>query len=307
MRILVTGSTGFIGRRVVDRLLDTLPDVQVVTLCRDVDKADRLCPSPRCHNTPVERMHDTIAGFSPKVVLHLATLSTSRDDIDIIDPIVDANITFGVKLLDALSHTSVLRLFVNVGSFAEYRMGHDAGFHDAYLYTATKSAFRHFVDYYSAKCGFKYLTAVPYTVYGGEDTAKKLMDYMIDSINADEPVKMTPGHQVLDFIHVDDIVRFFVEAVRTASDETLLHTLPQANTYHLGTGIGTEVRALASLIESKVGAPLRIEWGGREYRPLDVMHAVAPIARNHPAIPWTPLIPLSSGLDRLIKYRPKTR
>lgn len=300
MRLLITGSTGFIGQRVVRQLLDELPDVQIVTLCRNVAKADELCSSARCKNTSVDDMYSTIAAYSPEVVLHLATLSTSSDATDIIAPIVDANITFGIRLLDALAQTSALKLFVNVGSFAEYRSGSDQGFHAAYLYTATKSAYRHFVDYYAVKCGFKYTTAVPYTVYGGNDTAKKLMDYMIDSIAAPEPVKMSPGHQVLDFVHVDDVVRFFVEAVRTASDEARLAALPQGTTYHLGTGTGTEVRALAALIEAKTGSPLRIEWGGRQYRPLDVMHAVAPVGQNHRAIAWTPLISLDTGIDRLI-------
>lgn len=305
MRILITGSTGYIGRRVVASLLEAFPDARIVTLCRDARKADSLCQSDRCRNASVNDMYREIAAFRPEVVLHLATLSTSRDDTSIIEPIIDSNITFGVKLLDALSFVDSLRLFVNVGSFAEYRLGHEAGFHDAYLYTATKSAFRHFVDYYASKCNFRHLTAVPYTVYGGNDTAKKLMDYMVESISAAEPVKMTPGHQVLDFIHVDDIVRFFVEAVRTAFASSL-ETMPQGVTFHLGTGIGTEVRHLAELISEQSGRHLNIEWGGRDYRPLDVMHAVAPVASNDPNIAWSAQIPLAEGIRRLLAHSEKT-
>ncbi|MGM9805437.1 MAG: NAD-dependent epimerase/dehydratase family protein [Candidatus Aphodosoma sp.] len=300
MRVLITGSTGYIGRRVVAAIIGSLPDVSILALCRDVDKADAVCNSARCRNLPVREMYDAVAGFRPEMVLHLAALSTSRDDTGIIDDLVDSNITFGVKLLDAVSAAGSLRLFVNVGSFAEYRLGIGGGLDDAYLYTATKSAFRHFVGYYASKCGFRYLTAVPYTVYGGDDTAKKLMDYMVESIGADIPVKMTPGHQILDFIHVDDIVRFFVETVRTASLSSGISAMPQGLDFHLGTGVGTEVRRLADIIACKTGRRLNIEWGGREYRPLDVMHAVAPVGSNDKTIDWYPQISLSEGIDRLL-------
>ena len=302
MRILVTGSTGYIGRRIVDAILRSKQDVSIVALCRDVKKADDLCSDARCRNTSVDDMYRTVADFRPELVLHLATLSTSRDDADIIEPMVAANITFGIKLLDALSAVDSVRLFVNVGSFAEYRNGLGAGQRDAYLYTATKSAFRHFVEYYSAKCGFKYITAVPYSVYGGDDTAKKLMDYMIESIDAAEPVKMTAGEQRLDFVHVDDVVRFFNSTLDILSDDSTYKSLPNGREYHLGTGVATSVRGLASMIEHRSGRHLNIEWGGRPYRPLDVMYACASIEENQDvSLVWHPQISLSDGLDRLIK------
>ena len=203
-----------------------------------------------------------------------------------------------MKLLATLFKVDSLQLFINTGSFAEYRNGVENGFNDAYLYTATKSAYRHFVDYYSQLKGFKYINAVPFTIYGGDDTAKKLMDYMMESINAKEPVKMSPGNQILDFVHVDDVVRFYVSAVNSINNISLL---PNGSNYYLGTGIGTRVKDLATLIESKIHKRLNIFWGGLNYRPLDVMYAVAPTEDNNQVIPWKTQISLDQGIDKLIK------
>lgn len=295
MRVLITGATGFIGRRIVEKLVGEVDGIEILTLNRDVEKAKVLLPYGVCRHELTSAMGQAVSGFKPEVCLHLATFSTSRNDSAVIEPMIEANITFGVGLLDALREAGGLKLFVNVGSFAEYRNGIDGGLKDAYLYTATKSAFRHFVEYYAALCDFKYLTAVPYTVYGGKDTAKKLMDYMIDSIDAVEPVKMSPGEQILDFVHVDDVVRFFVAVVRSIDR---VEDMPQGMTCHLGTGVGTKVRDLAKMIEGHVGKKLNIEWGGLYYRPLDVMRAVAPKFESD-VIDWRAEIDLDRGIEML--------
>lgn len=298
MNVLITGATGFVGRRVVKQLILSYHDISVLTINRDVNKALSLLPFDNCRHISVSDMDAEVPVFKPDVCIHLATLSTSRNDSEIIGPMVDANITFGIRLLSAVSKANSLKLFINTGSFAEYRDGIENGINDAYLYTATKSAFRHFVDYYSHLYGFKYINVVPFTIYGGDDTAKKLMDYMIDSISSKEPVKMSPGNQILDFVHVDDVVRFFVRAVNVLNDLALINN---GENFFVGTGVGTKVRDLASLIENQLGKKLNILWGGLDYRPLDVMYAVAPVEKNNTVVPWRADISLNDGVKMLIE------
>lgn len=298
MKILITGATGYVGRRVVKQLITQLVSVEIMTLNRSVEKATDLMPYKECKHVAIANLDEAVKQFRPEICLHLATLSTSRNDKDIIEPIIDANIVFGIKLLNAIKEADSLKLFVNTGSFAEYREGVECGFKDAYLYTATKSAFRHFVEYYAVLSGYKYITAVPFTVYGGDDTAKKLMDYMIDSIDAIVPVKMSPGEQVLDFVHVDDVVQFYVNVVRGIED---IKNMSQGETYFVGTGVGTRVRDLANSIEELLHKKLNIEWGGLNYRPLDVMRAIAPIEKNNKTIIWNAKISLHQGIEQLIR------
>ena len=233
MRLLITGATGYFGRHLIPTLLSCYPDIEIMTLNRDVDKAASLFQQRQCQHRSTHNLCDSILEFQPEVVFHLATLSTSRCDDDIIKPIIEANVTYGIELLSALSKTNNLKLFVNVGSFAEYRLGVEQ-IKDAYLYTATKSAFRHFLDFYADSFQFKYLTVVPYTVYGGVDKNKKIIDYIIESINSPVPIKMTKGEQCLDFIHIDDVVNFFVQLLKSFSQ---LETFSNGANFYLGTGI----------------------------------------------------------------------
>ena len=115
---------------------------------------------------------EKIIEFKPEIVIHLASyLSASDQFVDILK-LIDANLLFLSKLLNAVSEIH-LDLFINTGSFSEYRNG-DEELIPAYFYAATKTASRSIVDYYSNNYGFKQTTIIPYTIYGGNDSQKKL-------------------------------------------------------------------------------------------------------------------------------------
>jgi CDP-paratose synthetase len=291
MKILITGATGFIGRHLLLKLAKS-SKMELMTINRSLQKANDLFSMSNCVHISVNELHKVVE-FNPDVVFHLASMVTSRNDRDVLDDLLDANMLFGIKLLDRLKECSNVKLFVNTGSFAEYRLGTDK-ISNAYLYTVTKTAFRQFVDYYSSLCGYKYIHIVPYTVYGGKDSQKKLINYIIDSFESKVPIKMTKGEQILDFIHVEDIVSFFLHILKNIDK---IIELPNGETLFLGTGKGTSIRELAELLEEKYHEKANIEWGGLPYRDRDVMYAVAPIGKLI-ALGWTAKISIKEGLPK---------
>ena len=298
MKIALTGITGFVGMNLMPQLLALGSDYEFLTLNIDVDEAES--KYPRTQYTNFRHVHTTdmeaLIAFNPDMVLHLATITTAANNTEIIHPMIAANIEFGVLLLDALQKCDNFKLFVNTGSFAEYRFGPDH-FDSAYLYTATKTAFRAFVAYYAGLGkGFKYITAVPYSVYGGTMTVKRLFDYMAESLDAPIPVDMTKGEQVLDFIHVDDVAGFFAYTV--AHVDEFLALEQNGAEFHLGTGVGTSIREVAALMEEISGKKCNINWGGREYRERDIMRAVAPVEKNQCG--WKAEISLKEGIKRML-------
>jgi CDP-paratose synthetase len=128
-------------------------------------------------------------------------------------------------------------------------------------------------------------------------TVKRLFDYMAESLDAPEPVDMTKGEQVLDFIHVDDVAGFFAYTVAHADE--FLALKENGAEFHLGTGKGTSIREVAALMEEISGKKCNIHWGGRAYRERDIMHAVAPVEKN--ACGWKAEISLKDGIKRMLK------
>lgn len=299
MKILITGATGFIGQNLLPMLCTACPNVEVLTLNRSVEKAELLFSRDRLTNV-IHTSADNwglVKVFNPNIVIHLAALSTANNDFRIIDSLITSNITYGVQLLSVLSNCSSLKLFVNTGSFSEYRLGLQQ-YDSAYLYSATKTAFRTFLNYNARLHPFRYITAVPYTVYGGKPTVKRLMDYIIESLDAPEAVAMTAGEQILDFIHVDDISQFLIYVIRNYS--IFCNLEKNGENFHLGTGRGTTVKEVAKIVESVSKRRCNINWGDRPYRDQDTMYSVAPIAKNIELTQWKAQIDLKAGIERYL-------
>lgn len=286
MKLLITGATGFIGRYFVPAILMYKNTETALIITRNIDKSKQLFTHSKCKFCQIEDIK-LISEFNPDIVIHLAAKLTSSNNSDVIDDLIDSNIKFGIKLLDTLKNCSNLKLFINFGTFAEYRLGPDK-VNNAYLYSATKTAFRTFLDYYSELSGYKYIHVVPYTIYGGIDSSKKIMDYITDSFNSQSPIKMSGGEQVLDFIHIKDVVRFLKFIIENKSK---WKKIPSGETIHLGTGKGTSIQMLSKIMEKKYGSKCNIAWGTLPYRERDVMYAVAPIGKLL-ILGWKPKIKL---------------
>jgi nucleoside-diphosphate-sugar epimerase len=293
MRILITGSTGFVGKNLVPVLLNE--NYQILEITRNIEKSISLF-GEKTEKYQItedqEALTSAINKFNPEIVIHLAAMLTSADDYETMQKLLNSNINFLCRILDALKETE-LKLFVNTGTFAEYYKG-DGVFDPAYLYSATKTASRSFLDYYSKVYNFKQATIVPYTVYGGKDSQKKIIDIIYDSMSSVLPVDMSPGQQVLDFIHVDDVINVYIKIIKNTE------LLPKKINFQLGTGVGHTLKKLAEIIENLSHQKANINWGGKPYRKSDIMYAVANIQSLDDILDWQPNLSLKIGVERYL-------
>lgn len=293
MRILVTGATGFVGKHLLVHLKNT--NHTIIVLVRDKAKFQSIhsaYESIAIISTKESNWKTLIKQADPEIVIHLAAFLSSGDDELAIESLVNANLLFGTHLLDALQETSI-KYFINTGTFAEY-LNNDGILKPAYLYAATKSAFRSILSYYQSILNFRTINVIPYTIYGDLSIQKKVIDYIYESAVADNVLLMSPGEQVLDFIHIEDVVTFY----QTIIDKIGLFEEDYVE-IHLGTGIGTTPKRIATLIEKKTLRKTNIRWGSLSYRKRDTMFSVAkeilPSFLN-----WKPSINIEEGLNKYI-------
>ena len=207
---------------------------------------------------------------------------------------IEANLSFTTLLLEALSKTSC-RHFINIGTFSEFRNG-NGEYGPNNLYSATKTAERPIIKYYQSISHWNWINVVVYSPYGRYNPYKKVIDYMIESFDAETPVAFTKGEQVLDFIHVDDMADFFFTLIQKLS--SLKNDYYQ---FHLGTGQGHSIREVAGVMEEVWKCKMNANWGGRAYSEQDIMHAVAPIELNLKLLNWKSKISLEEGISILME------
>lgn len=284
---LITGGTGFVGSRLVARLVRDGWRVHVVTRQALVDSA-----AVRFHRVDAQAggWEGLLQATRPDVVFHLATLFLVEHRPDQIDELLDANLRLGTHLLDAMSRAGTRR-FVNATTSWQHRLPDEAAPHAVNLYAATKQAFEAIVDYHVERHDLSAVSLRLFDSYGPADPRPKLLNLLLRLDAAAAPLALSAGEQRLCMVHVDDVV----EALRVAA----AHTAGQPGHARFGLGgvPAHSLRQIVALIEALSGRRLPVAWGARAYRDREVME---PWRALTPLPGWTPRIGLEAGLAELL-------
>ncbi|MEN4044809.1 NAD(P)-dependent oxidoreductase [Sulfurimonas sp. NWX367] len=293
-RVLVTGGTGYVGSDLVNKLLIN-HNIEIALVVRDSKSAIKMFGNAviyiECNN--LTEFNDSVLQFSPEIVVHLAAYSTSSDEPKDIVKLIESNIVFTSNLLIALSGCK-LQLFINTGSFSEYHINNIIS--PTYFYSATKTSAKYIIEYYAKKNSFKFLNMILFTVYGKKNANKKIIDYAIDSLDSDEAVNMSDGKQILDFVHIDDVVNLYYNLILDFNN-----IKASKIDYDVGTGKCISIRDLVKTLESITNKKANIAWGANKSRKIDTIRACADIEMSQKELNYKVNISLESGLKKYIR------
>lgn len=232
MKILVTGSAGFIGSALSLRLLergdevigfDNLNDYYDVNLKRA--RLARLQPCPgftevRASLEDRAALTEIFAKHRPRRVVNLAAQAGVRYSIQNPHAYVDSNLVGFVNLLEACRHHGVEHLvYASTSSVygANTRMPfsvHDNVDHPLSLYAATKKANELMAHTYSHLYGLPTTGLRFFTVYGPWGRPDMALFLFTRHILAGEPIDVfNYGHHRRDFTYIDDIVEGVVRVL----------------------------------------------------------------------------------------------
>jgi nucleoside-diphosphate-sugar epimerase len=266
-RILLTGITGFIGMNLAAQLINE--NFSVYALVRQESHFQNLSPLLRDKVTFIyidqkESLVEILKNIKPDLVIHLASLFLSDHEYENVGDLIQSNILLGTQLLEAMVQNNV-ELFINTGTSWQYYESET--YRPVNLYAATKKAFEDIVDYYIDAKNLKVITLNLFDTYGDNDKRKKIMSLLEKIAQSGECLEMSPGNQKIDLVHIDDVVSAYMIALKyLLNGET-----KYLGSYAVTSGQAISLKVLAERYSKFINKELKIKWGGRPYRPREVM------------------------------------
>ena len=289
MRTLMTGSTGFIGRHLASVL--TQNGHEVYAIVRSQTNLQRLVPgvNVRLYDGGIDSLSSILTSTKPDIVIHLAARFQDRHAPGDIESLINDNITFGAMLLESMAQSGT-RYLVNTSTSWQHYQGRD--YSPTCLYAATKQAFEALIRYYVDTQGLNVLTLKLFDTYGPQDPRGKLVSQFLRMLRDGSSLDMSPGEQLLDLVHVDDVISAYLIAM----ERLMSGIAPGEESYAVSSGQHIKLRELAAIFSRCAGAPLHINWGARPYREREVM---APWSTGQSLPGWRPRVGLEEGLTSL--------
>lgn len=287
-RVLVTGASGFIGAHLVKRLVAEGHDVHIIV--REGSSTRLIAPelaavTVHVHDGSTQGMLDIVGAARPHTVFHLASLFLAQHTAGDVEALIGSNVLYGTQLVEAMVAHGVPYL-VNTGTAWQHYDNQDHN--PVNLYAATKQAFEAILSYYIEAQGLKVSSLILFDTYGPHDPRAKLIALLWKTALTQQPISMSPGEQQIDLVHIDDVIDAFMMAARLLPDQGQGH-----RRYGVSSGRPLPLKALVAAFEQATGLSLPITWGGRPYRPREVMTPW----RDHESVPgWQARIPFETGV-----------
>ena len=275
---LLTGITGFIGRNLANELLNHGWEIHAIV--REESNLSNLgnlknnC-SFHTHDGSIESMIGIHKKLKIDVVFHLASLYLANHKAEEVSELIRSNIQFSTQLLEGMLKGGSKKI-INVGSYAQHDDSEE--FNPFNLYGSTKEAFQNILYFYHLAHGLSCLTLKLSDTYGPGDTRGKLIKLITDSLLEGSDLELSPGDQLIDLSHVDDVVKHFLKAEEYLSN---LNEEPSWQVFFVS-GERLTVKELVINLEKIVGRKFRGSFGKRLYRDREIMNPVL----SSKELPW---------------------
>lgn len=291
--ILLTGGLGFLGSRLCESLLNS--GYKVALVVRHNSKSSHFKCRENAfiyeHDGSTSKMIEIVSTVKPDLIIHLAASVVSEHSTEEVTSLIQSNLLFGAQLLEAMRVNNVNRI-INTGTFWQHLNGDLAN--PVSLYAATKQAFEVLLDYYVRAHEFHAITLILFDNYGPGDNRQKLFTLLKRSHVGRTPIDMSPGDQMIDIVHIDDVVNAYVIAIGML----LLKTKPSHLRYSVSSGKLIKLRDLVNLFILHSNLKPLINWGAKPYR---IREPMIPWSGGEILPGWRPKISLAEGLKCLSK------
>ncbi|CAI8831146.1 NAD-dependent epimerase [Methylococcus capsulatus] len=328
MRILITGTAGFIGSHLAHKLLDRGDEIIGIDNVNDYyDVSLKEARLARLHARPGfsearialeerDKLFATFARHRPERVVNLAAQAGVRYSLENPHAYVEANLVGFCNILEACRHYEVEHL-VYASSSSVYGANTAMPFsvhhnvdHPVSLYAATKKANELMAHTYSHLFGLPTTGLRFFTVYGPWGRPDMALFKFTRNILAGRPIDVyNYGHHRRDFTYIDDIVEGVVQTLDkvAAPDPAWRGDRPDPGTsrapyrlYNIGNNEPVELLRFIEVLEHCLGC--KAEMNLLPMQDGDVPDTYADVDDLMRDTGYRPATPIETGIARFVEW-----
>ena len=308
-RVLVTGGAGFIGSHVTDRFIAEGFDVEII---------DDLSTGNRANVPGKATVHEVsvtsgdaariIAEGSFDIIVHLAAQIDVRKSVA--DPVFDAttNIIGTLNILEAIkkSGSRCRIVFTSTGGaiYGDFNTPPNVEIFPKdpeSPYAISKLAAEYYLAYYGRLHGVEHVALRFGNVYGPRQNphgeAGVVAIFCMCIIEGKPLTIFGDGLQTRDYVYVGDVARavFLAATGKIPPVERV-----DARAFNVGTGIGTSVVDLASLLQKGAGSDAEMVFAPR--RAGEQQESFLNVDKVGEVLGWKPQVSLADGLSNTFAW-----
>lgn len=316
MTLLITGSAGFIGYHLAERMLEAgerVIGIDNLNAYYDVAlKRARLTRLGRhesfaFHQLDVADYEGVIALIQrhPDIdrIVHLAAQAGVRYSLSNPLVYVESNLKGQVVMLEAARQIKGLRALIYASSSSVYGANEkrpysveDPADHPVSLYAATKRAGELIAESYCRSYGMSAIGLRFFTVYGPWGRPDMALYLFTDAILAGRPIKVfNNGEMSRDFTYIDDVTSAVVAATGLPTGQAGEHRV-----YNIGNNRPETLLDFIATLERAVG-----RTAVKQMAPMQLGDVVSTYADIEPArrdFGFAPTTPISEGIPRFVAW-----
>jgi nucleoside-diphosphate-sugar epimerase len=294
MRVVVTGSSGFLGSWIARVLAQ---DHETTALVRPSSDTYRLTG---IDGLQIERRESVdwpafIAATRPDALVIADWWGVGNQDRN------DARQFENIERMEHLAtaaRDAGVGLVIGVGSQAELgpvsnRITEDLPDNPTTEYGKAKVAARKIIQSSligsSTRCAWLRI----FSTYGPSDTDTWLIPQLIDTLTKGEVMDLTKGEQEWSYLHAFDLARAFKAVIENESISGIVN---------VGNPKTVVLKDAIEMIAMKLGAKGLLGFGKMDYRPDQVMK-LEPACESLTAIGWRPIVSFENGVTQTIQWR----